>query len=83
MELAVYWTQFAEDKLEDVFLYYTQKVSLKLAQSMANELIDRSMELVKNPFMGQKELLLADRTQDFRYLVHKNFKIIYWVNLKR
>jgi hypothetical protein len=22
MELAVYWTQFAEDKLEDVFSYY-------------------------------------------------------------
>jgi len=30
--------------------------------------------------MEQKELLLVDRTQDFRYLVFKNYKIIYWIN---
>ena len=31
MELTVYWTQFAEDKLENVFSYYIEKASEKIA----------------------------------------------------
>ncbi len=83
MELTVYWTEFAEDKLEDVFSYFIEKVSLRFAQQLVDEIIDRSLELATNPLMGQKEILLADRIQDFRYLVYKNYKIIYWVNIKR
>ena len=41
MELTVYWTRFAEDKLDDI---------------------------------------LSTRPQNFRYLVFKNYKIIYWIN---
>ncbi|MDO9257668.1 MAG: type II toxin-antitoxin system RelE/ParE family toxin [Bacteroidales bacterium] len=83
MELTVYWTEFAEDKLEDVFSYFIEKVSLRFAQQLVDEIIDRSLELATNPLMGQKEILLADRIQDFRYLVYKNYKIIYWLNIKR
>lgn len=80
MELAVYWTQFAEDKLEDVFSYYIEKASEKIALNLVNGIIDKSLELEKNPLIGQKEMLLSDRIQEFRYLVYKNYKIIYWVN---
>ena len=83
MELTVYWTEFAEDKLEDVFSYYSEKASLRYAQQLAEELIDRSLELETNPLIGQKEILLEDRIQEFRYLVYKNYKIIYWVNNKK
>jgi hypothetical protein len=38
------------------------------------------LELARNPLMGQKEILLEGRVQEFRYLVYKNYKIIYWVN---
>ncbi len=34
MELTVYWTQFAEDKLEDVFVYYSEKASLRVESVM-------------------------------------------------
>lgn len=80
MELAVYWTQFAEDKLEDVFSYYIEKASENIALHLVNGIIDKSLELENNPFIGQKEFLLSDRIQEFRYLVYKNYKIIYWVN---
>jgi len=80
MELTVYWSEFAEGKLEDLFSYYCEKASVKLAQNLVNEIIDRSLELARNPLMGQKEILLEGRVQEFRYLVHKNYKIIYWVN---
>jgi len=83
MELTVYWTQFAEDKLEDVFLYYSEKASLRVARNLIDEIIIASMELSKNPFVGQKELLLTARVQEFRYLVCKNYKLIYWVNQEK
>jgi plasmid stabilization system protein ParE len=83
MELTVYWTEFAEDKLEDVFSYYSVKASIRVAQQLTDGIIDRSLELATNPLIGQREILLEDRIQEFRYLVHKNYKIIYWVNIKK
>lgn len=80
MALTAYWTQFAESKLEDVFNYYSKKASDKVASRLVKDIIARSLELEKNPLIGKKELLLADRPQEFRYLVFKNYKIIYFVN---
>ncbi len=80
MALIVYWAQFAENKLEDIFSYYSQKASLRIASQLVDGIISRSLELEKNPLLGQKELNLADRLQEFRYLVYKNYKIIYWIN---
>jgi plasmid stabilization system protein ParE len=80
MALTAYWTQFAEDKLEDVFSYYCKKASEKVALRLVDGIIAKSLEVEKNPLIGQKELLLGDRLQEFRYLVFKNYKIIYFVN---
>ena len=74
MELTVYWTQFAEDKLEDIFLYYCEKASLRVAHNLIDEIIEKSMGLSKNPFIGQIELLLTGRIQEFRYFVSNNYK---------
>jgi plasmid stabilization system protein ParE len=80
MELEVYWTQFAEDKLTDIFEYYKFNAGIKVAQKLVNGIIDESLKLSKNPFIGQKEDLLIDRIQEYRYLFFKNYKIIYWVD---
>jgi plasmid stabilization system protein ParE len=80
MELEVYWTQFAEDKLTDIFEYYNFNAGVKVAQNLVNGIIDESLKLSKNPFIGQKEDLLIARVQEYRYLVFKNYKIIYWVD---
>jgi len=77
MELIVYWTQFAEVKLEDIFLYYSERASFRVARNLIGGIIEKSMELENSPFVGQKELLLADRIQEFRYLVYKNYKLLY------
>lgn len=83
MALVVYWTQFAEDKLEDVFLFYSKNASEDIAVQLVNKIIDKSLELEKNPLIGQKESLLYGRLQEFRYLVYKNYKIIYWINQQK
>ena len=83
MELTVYWTRLAENKLTDIYNYYEIKVSIKVAEKLVQGIIDRTINLEKNPFVGQKEELLTNRSQEFRYLVFKNYKIIYWVNTKK
>ncbi|MCH4824671.1 type II toxin-antitoxin system RelE/ParE family toxin [Gramella lutea] len=83
MELTVYWTQLAEDKLEDIFHYYKYKASKRVAAKLINGIIDTTIDLEKTPGIGQKEFLLKAREQDFRYLVFKNYKIIYWINKKQ
>lgn len=80
MALIVYWTQLAENKLEDIFGYYQMKAGQRVAQKLVNGIVNTTIDLGKNPFVGQKESLLTSRTQGFRYLVYKNFKIIYWIN---
>jgi len=80
MELTVYWSQLAEDKLEDIFHYYKFKASKRIAANLINGIIDFTIDLEKTPEIGQKEFLLKEREQDFRYLVYKNYKIIYWIN---
>jgi len=61
-------------------LYYSGKANLRVAHNIIDEIIEKSLELSKNPFIGQIELLLTDRIQELRYLVCKNYKLIYWVN---
>lgn len=83
MELVVYWTQFAEDKLEDIYHYYSEKASKKIALKLVNEIIDSTINLQSNPLVGQEEENLKSRPQKFRYLVSGNYKIIYWINISR
>lgn len=80
MGLNVLWTRFAENKIEDIFKYYRKKAGLKVAKKLINGIIDSTSELRKSPFIGQIESELIDRPQKFRYLVFKNYKVIYWIN---
>ncbi len=81
MGLAIFWTQFAEDKLTDIFEYHNYNVGVKVAQNLVTEIIEESLKLSRNPYIGQKEELLMERAQEYRYLVVKSYKIIYWVDL--
>ena len=80
MELTVYWTQFAEDKLNDIFEYYKFNAGIKVAENLVNGILDSSFELDKNPHGSQREEILNDRIQEYRYIVFKSYKIIYWVD---
>ena len=83
MGMIVYWTQFAKEKLEDIYEYYSIKASSRVAHKLIEGLINQSTKLEKYPFIGKKELLLVDRLQEFRYLVYINYKIVYWINIEK
>ncbi len=78
MELRVFWTDTARFQLEDIFNYYKDKASLKIARKLVTQIINRTIQLENNPNSGSKEPLLSARKFEYRYLVEGNYKIIYW-----
>jgi len=78
MALKIFWTDTAKYQLEDIFNYYKTKVSIKIAGKIVRKIVDATLILEKSPNAGQKELLLLNRTNNYRYLVEGNYKIIYW-----
>ncbi len=80
MELEVYWLELAENKLEDIYIYYSVKASERVAKKLINGIVDSTIGIEKQPEIGQIEISLKHRKQEFRYLVFKNHKIVYWIN---
>jgi plasmid stabilization system protein ParE len=74
------WTDFAIDQLKDIFDYHLIKASSNIAQKLVQKIIDATIILENNPKSGRKEDLLEGRTHEFRFLVVKNYKIIYWID---
>lgn len=83
MALEIFWSQFAEDKLQDIFNYYKLKAGVETASKIIDEIVDRTIALEHQPQLGIVEEFLTDRYYEFRYLVHGNYKIIYYINNER
>ncbi len=80
MELTIYWSHFAEEKLKEIFEYYKINVNINVAENLVIGIVEAASEIKNHPFAGQKEDLLKDRIQEYRYIVFKSYKIIYWVD---
>ena len=84
MEIAfkIFWTDFAINQLKDIFDYHLVKASPNVAQRLVKKIIDATIILENNPKSGRKEDLLSDRPQEFRFIIIKNYKIIYWIDFE-
>tara|TARA_R100001369_G_scaffold91352_1_gene132409 strand:- start:2365 stop:2682 length:318 start_codon:yes stop_codon:yes gene_type:complete len=82
MELILFWTDFSQKELEKIYRYYREKAGTRIAKNLVNGIYNETLKLTKQPKIGQLEDLLKDREQEFRYLVYKNYKVIYWINIK-
>lgn len=80
MELKVFWTEYAVEKLEAIFKYYEKKAGTSVAAKMIERIVSTAEKLERNPRVGQKEVLLKSRKKEFRYLIVKSYKIIYWID---
>ena len=76
----ILWTDFAINQLRDIFDYHLIKASPNIAQRLVLKIIDATIILENNPKSGRKEVLLKDQHQEFRFVVVKNYKIIYWID---
>ena len=82
MKYEVIWSDFAERQLDEIFEYYAEKANLGVAKILLQRLIAEPNKIDSNPEMLQREDLLIDRKETYRYIVYKNFKIIYSVDFK-
>lgn len=73
----IIWSDFAETQLDKIFDYYEKKASLRVATKLVKGIINVPKKLIKAPYIGQEEELLKDRKIQYRYLVFKNYKLIY------
>jgi len=83
MGIKIYWTDFAKNELKNIFTYYKKEASLNVARKLVIEITKETLKLAEQPEIGQQEKLLLNDLKDFRYLIFKNYKIIYWINLKK
>ncbi|WP_203296739.1 type II toxin-antitoxin system RelE/ParE family toxin [Luteirhabdus pelagi] len=83
MELEIYWTDFAKAELKKNFKYLKENASLRVAKNETEKIVSETKRLKKQPEIGQVEEMLIDRKQEFRYLVHQTYKIIYWINIEK
>lgn len=80
MEIKILWSDTALSQLEDIFDYHKTNASHTIAKRLVRSIIEKSIILDSTPLLGAKEPLLSDRLFEYRFLVEKNYKIIYRFN---
>lgn len=80
MTLQIIWSEFAETQLDEIYEYYKKKASPRVAKEHVSGIINESRKLIKSPLIGQVEEILKQRETEYRYLVFKNYKLIYAVD---
>ncbi len=81
--MRIYWTETAINQLETIFDYYSLKAGNKTARKITSSIVDKTILLENNPKIGQKEELLQNRKNEYRYIIEKNYKIIYWIETEQ
>ena len=82
MPFKIIWSAFAEIQLDEIYSYYKEKASESIAKKLIKEIIEAPDILITNPKLGQKETVLKKRKLVYRYLIYKNYKLIYSVNIQ-
>ena len=80
MEIKITWSNFSKFKLLEIFKYYKENVSTKVAKDLVKNLTLEPNVLIKAPYIGQIEPLLSERNIVYRYIIFKSYKILYSVD---
>ena len=67
--MKLFWTDTALCQLEDIFDYYKVTASVSTARKISALIVDKTLLLESQPRLGQREELLKERTNEYRYLV--------------
>jgi plasmid stabilization system protein ParE len=82
IQFEIIWSNHAENELDKIFEYYSVFASILVAKNLIQKIVQEPNKLLSNPEISQREELLLDRENEYRYLVYKNYKIIYSVDTK-
>ena len=76
----IIWSDFAERQLDGIYDYYFLRASPKVAKNLVKSILRAPNKLKQNRYLGPIEESLRESGEDYRYIVHRNFKIIYFVD---
>lgn len=77
MDVKILWSDTSLLQLENIFDYHKIVASHTVARKLVKSIIQKALILQKTPLIGVKEPLLSDRLFEYRFLLEKNYKIIY------
>ena len=83
MDFKIIWSDFAETQLDQIFEYYVEKASLRVAKNIIEKIILEPNKILSHPEITQVEEFLLDREKKYRYLICDNYKIIYTIDSKQ
>lgn len=75
MTWKVVWSSFAEQQIADIFNYYCDEASKEVAKKIVTGIIKAPNGLLKNPELGQQELMLSELETQYRYILYKSYKV--------
>jgi len=75
--MKIVFTDIAKSRLKDIYIYYKNEASLKVAKSIKDEIIHEIRKLKKHPELGNEEAMLSNLKRGYRKLVIGNYKAIY------
>ncbi|MFM6934805.1 MAG: type II toxin-antitoxin system RelE/ParE family toxin [Flavobacteriales bacterium] len=76
----IIWSHHAENELDKIYKYYAEVASDSIAKKILQDLISEPNKLRVNPQLGQCEEWLFDRSVEYRYLLFRQFKLIYTID---
>jgi len=76
----IFWTLYAETKILEIEDYYIKVSNESIATKLIHGIFDTVEYLIDQPKIRPIEEMLVGRKEKFRYVVYKNYKIIYWIN---
>ncbi len=80
MKFIVVWSALAESSIDEIYEYYQANAGHDVALKLIKKLINSTNRLTKTPNIGTIEPLLLDRDLEYRFLVYRNYKIVYSVD---
>ena len=83
MGLKIYWTDLAKIEVKSIYIFLKREASKDIAKKATQEIANEVKRLIDLPYLGQIENSLKNRTKEFRCIIYKNYKIIYWINLDK
>jgi plasmid stabilization system protein ParE len=75
--MKVIWAELATFQLKEVYQYYKEIASVKVAISIKSKIYEKTRKLSRFPEVGQLENNPIVSTMNYRYLVSGNYKIVY------
>lgn len=78
-KLEIIWTEQASIDLQEIYNYYAEKVTFSIAEKIITDIVIKTKELLKHPYVGQIERILVNRNFEYRYIVNRHWKIVYRV----